>query len=165
MPTTLPVPLQFRLPDGWLAARQDDPGATSVAFAAVHPRPDAGFAATITIDGHMPAEEATPADCADAAVGRLREAAESVAVVHRREIGSADAPGLTQRVAFSTIVDGVRRDLVQSQVYLFLPDVTDPRRRAVIQLVLTATEAQHDDVLPDFQVFVGSVRPDTGTEV
>ncbi|MFE9839113.1 hypothetical protein ACFYP4_28850 [Streptomyces sp. NPDC005551] len=74
---------------------------------------------------------------------------------------SADAPALTQRLTFTVVIDGVRRDLVQSQVYLFLSDVEDPEKRAVIRLVLTATAAQHDAVLGDFQYFVRTVRPDT----
>ncbi|WP_416959958.1 hypothetical protein [Streptomyces sp. Agncl-13] len=41
------------------------------------------------------------------------------------------------------MVDGTRRELVQA---------------------LTATAAQHDAVLGDFQDFVRTVRPDTGTE-
>lgn len=35
----------------------------------------------------------------------------------------------------------------------------------MIRLVLTATAAQHDTVLGDFQDFVRTVRADTGTAV
>ncbi|WP_405950958.1 hypothetical protein OG588_36555 [Streptomyces prunicolor] len=45
---------------------------------------------------------------------------------HRREVGSADAPTLTQRLPFTSVIDGTRRDLVQSQVYLSLSDIEDP---------------------------------------
>jgi hypothetical protein len=63
-----------------------------------------------------------------------------VSVAARREVGSA------------------------SQVYLSLTDVVDPHKRAVVRLALTATAAQHDAVLADFQEFLRTVRPDTGTE-
>jgi hypothetical protein len=164
MPATLPVPIEFRLPDGWLPARPEALEAQQVAFAAVHPQPDAGFSANITIDGEVPPDTATLADLADASVEHLRRVAESVEVAGRREVGTADAPALTQRLLFSADTGGTRRDLVQSQVYLSLSDVADPHRRAVIRLALTATAAQHDAVLGDFQDFLRTVRPDTGTE-
>ncbi|MFJ6633451.1 hypothetical protein ACIQMR_18995 [Streptomyces sp. NPDC091376] len=52
---------------------------------------------------------------------------------------------------------------MQSQVFLTFADVLDPHRRAVIRLTLTATAAQYDEVLEEFQDFVPTVRPDTGT--
>ncbi|WP_405829866.1 hypothetical protein [Streptomyces sp. NBC_00105] len=161
MPTTLPVPLEFRLPEGWVPARPEgfDPG---VAFAAVHPQSDAGFTANITIDGGFPKDGVTLAEIADASVEQLRDLADTVEVVHRREVGSEDAPALTQRLSFAVDTDGARLELVQSQVYLSLVDTGDPHKRAMIRLALTATAAQHDSVLGDFQDFVRTVRPDTG---
>lgn len=165
MPATLPVPIEFRLPEGWLpAALPDEAEDPDVAFAAVHPRPDDGFTANITIDGEYRPDAATLPELADESVERLREAAESAVVTDRREVGSADAPALTQRLAVAAVAAGARRDLVQSQVYLSMRDVADPRRRAVIRLALTATAAQHDEVLGDFQDFVRTVRPETATE-
>ncbi|MFD4023890.1 hypothetical protein ACFWRV_10275 [Streptomyces sp. NPDC058576] len=164
MPPILPVPIEFRLPDGWLpAAAPEGDDATDVAFAAVHQHPEAGFTANITVDGAFLADTVTLAELADESVERLRTVAESVAVAHRREVGSADAPALTQRLAFSTATDGSHRDLVQSQVYLSMSDVDDPRKRAAIRLALTASAAQHDEVLGDFQDFVRTVRPVSAT--
>jgi hypothetical protein len=40
--------------------------------------------------------------------------------------------------------------------------LADPRKRAVIRLVLTATASQHSYVLGDFQDFVRTAHPDTG---
>ncbi|MDN3258365.1 hypothetical protein QWJ26_00770 [Streptomyces sp. CSDS2] len=162
MPATLPTPIEFRLPEGWLPAGPDRPDAEHAAFVAVHPRPDAGFTATIAIDGERLPDGATPAHLADESVERLRELAVTVDVTDRREVGTAEAPALTQRLAFSAVVDGALRDLVQSQVYLFVSDVEDVRKQAVIRLILTASVAQHDTVLRDFQEFVRTVRPDTG---
>ncbi|MEY2228898.1 hypothetical protein [Streptomyces sp. BF23-19] len=162
MSTALPVPIEFRLPEGWLPARPEGAGVPDVAFAAVHPQPDAGFTANITVDGGFPKEDVTLAEIADASVEQLRTFAESVEVVHRREVGSEDAPALTQRLSFSAVADGVRHELVQSQVYLSLVDTEDPHKRAMIRLALTATRAQHDEVLHQFQDFVRTVRPDNG---
>ncbi|MBT2544569.1 hypothetical protein J7E99_28680 [Streptomyces sp. ISL-44] len=164
MSTTLPVPIEFRLPEGWLPAPPDAVNAPGVAFVALHPHPDAGFTANITIEGEFLSEAATLEGLADASVQNLHEVAESVVVAHRREIGSEASPGLTQRLTFSAVAGGARRDLVQSHVYLAMVDAKDPHKRAVIKMVLTATEAQHDSVLGDFQEFLRTVRPDTGTE-
>ncbi|MFF1556827.1 hypothetical protein [Streptomyces sp. NPDC058279] len=163
MPTTLPVPIECGLPEGWRAAPPDEIGAPEVAFIALCPRPDEGFTANITVDGDFLPDGTTLEELADASVERVRGAAESVTVAARHEIGSAASPGLTQRLALTAVVAGVRRDLVQSQVYMALTDVTDPHKRALVRSILTATAAQHDDVLPDFQRFLRTVRPDTGT--
>ncbi|MFG2979716.1 hypothetical protein ACGFYQ_00450 [Streptomyces sp. NPDC048258] len=162
MATTLPVPIEFSLPEGWIPAPPDEVGAPGVAFIALHPRPDAGFTANITIEGEYRPDAETLEGMADDAVEHVREVAESVVVAHRREVGSEGGPGLTQRLTFSAVVGGVRRDLVQSHVYLSMLDVHDPHKRAVIKMVLTATAAQHDSVLGDFQEFLRTVRPDTG---
>ncbi|MFI6038628.1 hypothetical protein ACIBBD_31755 [Streptomyces sp. NPDC051315] len=164
MPATLPVPIEFRLPDGWLPASPEVLEAQGVAFAAVRPQADAGFSANITIDGEVPPATATLADLADASVEHLRQVAGPVEVTGRQEVGSEDAPALTQRLLFSAVTGDTRRDLVQSQVYLTLSDVADPHKRAVIRLALTATAAEHDTVLGDFQDFLRTVRPETRTE-
>ncbi|WP_324609438.1 hypothetical protein [Streptomyces sp. NRRL S-378] len=156
------MPIEFRLPEGWLPARPEGAGVSDVAFAAVRSRPDEGFTANITIDGGLPKDGVTLVEIADASVERLREFAESVELVHRSEVGSKDAPALTQRLSFSAVADGARHELVQSQVYLSLADTEDPHRRAMIRLALTATTAQHDEVLCQFKDVVRSVRPDDG---
>ncbi|URM92255.1 hypothetical protein LUW75_22435 [Streptomyces sp. MRC013] len=162
MPTSLPIPIKFRLPEGWLPARPVD-GDPGVAFAAVHPQPDAGFAANITIEGGFSPETRTLAELAAESAERLCEIAGPVTVTDRREFGGADTPGLTQRLTFSAAVsDNAYRDLVQTQVYLSLVDVKDPRKRAVIRLALTVTAGQYDGVAGDFQEFLRSVRPGTG---
>ncbi|MGW1197459.1 hypothetical protein ACWD4B_16715 [Streptomyces sp. NPDC002536] len=158
----LPVPIEFRLREGWLPARPEGFDATGVAFAAVYAQPDGGFTANITVDGEYRPDEATLAELADESVERLRTIAELVVVADRREAGSADVPALAQHVTFSAVVGAARHDLVQSQVYLSMPDTEEPHKRAVIRLALTATTAQHESVLGDFQDFVRTVRPNTG---
>ncbi|MFC0601596.1 hypothetical protein [Streptomyces palmae] len=164
MAATLPVPIEFSLPEGWRPAPPEELGAPGVAFMALHPRPDAGFTANITIDGDFRPDEATLADMAEEAVRRVREVAESVVVTSRRELGSEDAPGLAQRLTLSAVTGGTRRDLVQSQVYLAFLDPGSPHKRAVIRLILTCTAAQEEGVVGDFQDFLRSVAPDTGAE-
>ncbi|MEE1834192.1 hypothetical protein [Streptomyces sp. SP17KL33] len=159
MPTTLPMPIEFELPEGWRAAPPDEVSAPGAAFVALHPQPDAGFTANITIDGAYRPDAATLFDIAHESVERLSQAAVSVVVASRREIGSADAPGFTQTLAVSAVVGGVPRDLVQSQVYLSMLDVTDPHERVVIRMILTSTASQHPAVLHDFQDFVRTVTP------
>ncbi|MER5777638.1 hypothetical protein ABT144_25780 [Streptomyces sp. NPDC002039] len=83
-------------------------------------------------------------------------------VADRREFDNAGVPALTQRLVFSVAAGHVHRDLVQSQVYLSVVDTEEPRKRAVIRLILTATAAQHDHVLGDFQEFLRSVRAGDG---
>ena len=163
MPTALPVPIEFELPEGWQAAPPDQVGAPGAAFVAVHLPPDAGFTANITIDGEFRSDSAKLSEIADESVRRLDQAVVAVTVADRREIGPADAPGLKQSLAFSAAVGGVSRDLVQVQVYLSILDVADSRKRAVIRLILTCTASQHPAVLDDFQNFVRTIRPDTGT--
>ncbi|WP_406183330.1 hypothetical protein [Streptomyces sp. NBC_01006] len=163
MPTTLPVPIEFSLPEGWQAAPPDEVGAPGVAFIALYERPDDGFTANITIDGDFRPDEATLTDMGDESVERLRQAAESVVVTSRRELGSEASPGLAQRLTLSAVGAGVRRDLVQSHVYLAVLDRKDTHRRAVIRLILTSTAAQEEGVVGDFQEFLRTVSLDTGT--
>ncbi|WP_405882875.1 hypothetical protein OG762_32505 [Streptomyces sp. NBC_01136] len=148
--------------EGWHAAPPDEVGAPGAAFVALHPPSDAGFTANITIDGEYRPDAATLPEIADESVQRLGQAATSVEVTERREVGSADAPGLTQTLAFSAVVGGRHRDLVQSQVYLAMLDVADPRKRSVVRLILTATQSEHPAVLDDFRDFVRTVRPVSG---
>ncbi|MGW7432365.1 hypothetical protein ACWGIN_22780 [Streptomyces sp. NPDC054861] len=164
MPTSLPMAIEFRLPEGWLPARPDG-GDPQIAFAAVHPEPDAGFSANITIEGGFQPQARTLAELAAESVERLGAAADSVAVRSRREFGGSDTPGLTQQLDFTAAAGDVHRGLVQTQVYLSLTDVEEPSRRAVTRLALTATATQYNGVVGDFQEFLRSVRPDAGKAV
>lgn len=161
MATTLPAPIEFRLPEGWRPAPPDEVGAPGAAFVALHPDPDNGFTANITVDGEGYTEAASLPELADASIRTLRETGAEVSLADRSEVGSADAPGLTQTLSVRAAVNGAPRDLVQSQVYLSMVDTEDRGRGVVIRLVLTASAEQYAAVLPDFQYFVWTVRPDT----
>lgn len=161
IPAKLPVPLEFRLPEAWRPANLDQVDTPGVAFAAVYPDPDNGFAANITIDGEYRPDEANLTEIADESILRMRELDGSLVVLHRKEAGSGEAPALTQTIQFSTVAGGVRRELVQIHVYLVMLDVHDVSKRAVIRLALTAAADQIESVLGDFQDFVSTVRPDS----
>jgi hypothetical protein len=159
MAASLPVPIDFNLPEGWRAAPPDEVGAPGAAFVAIHLPSDSGFTANIAIDGEYRPDEATLSEVADESVDNLGREVTSVRVRDRREVGSSDAPGLFQTLEISAVVGGISRDLMQSQVYLAMLDVADRRKRAIIRLVLTSTASQHPGLLDDFKEFVGSVRP------
>ncbi|OEJ30246.1 hypothetical protein [Streptomyces subrutilus] len=76
MPTSLLVPIKFRLSEGRLPAR-----------------PEGGF----------PPEARRRAELAAESAERRGETAESVTVADRHAFGSADAPALTRRLAFSAV--------------------------------------------------------------
>jgi hypothetical protein len=178
MATTLPVKVEFSLPEGWQSAPPDEVGAPGVAFVALHLDSRDGFTANITIAGKLrdkgdlatdegdlatyAGDSATYAGdlvtIADESVQRLSEAA-TVRVAKRTHVGTLEAPGFTQTLRISTTLRGWPLDLVQSQVYLVMQDVHDPAKRAVIELALTARPSQLDAVADDFKEFVRSFRP------
>jgi hypothetical protein len=158
MVTELPVRIEFSLPDGWQAAPPDEVGAPGVAFVAVHPASIGseanGFTANLTIAGEIRDPALPMTTIADESVHRLETVAESVRVRDRADFGHGDAPGITQVL---DIEMGQGKRLAQHQVYLAMNDAHD--QRTVLELVLTCTPEQLDDVLSDFQQFVGTVRP------
>lgn len=163
MATTLPVPIEFELPEGWIAAPPDEVGAPGAAFVALHPDPrPTGFTANITIGGEFRPDRASLADIADESVQRLAESATAAMLASRNEFGDPDAPGLTQLVRIRDRIDGTDWSLAQCQVYFSMSDVDDERKRVILQLALTATEEQLDGVIRDFQWFVSTVRPESG---
>ena len=161
MASTLPVPIEFELPDGWVAAPPDEVGAPGAAFVALHPDPQpTGFTANITIGGEFRPDQASLEDIADESIERLASATAGAALGSRNEFGDPEAPGLTQLVRIRERVGGVERALAQCQVYLSMSDVDDERKRVVLQLALTAAEDRLSEVVGDFQRFVASVRPE-----
>ena len=157
MAATLPVPIEFSLPDGWLSAPPDEVGAPQAAFVALHPG-TGGFTANITISGEVHGDDVTLEELADRAAARLERGVGAVEVGRRKELESA----YTQVLRLTAPVDGRPVDLVQLQVFLAMADVRDPRRRAVLEIVLSATPEQFEDLVDDFQAFLKTIRPDEG---
>lgn len=158
MATTIPVPIEFSLPDGWLSAPPDEVGAPQAAFVALHPGSAAGFTANVTISGEVRADDSTPAQVAEQAAARLERAVGAVEIGRRNELDSA----CTQVVRLTAPVNGRPVELVQLQVFLAMPDVRDERRRAVLEIVLSATPEQFELLVGDFQAFLETIRPDGG---
>ncbi len=159
MASSMPVPIEFELPDGWEPTRPETVGAPEAAFVALHvPSEGPGFTTNITVDGERRSDAAGLHEIAEESVRRLHQVSQSVFVSRRSDFGSSDAPGLNQLLHVSTVVEGQARKLVQSQVYLLMPDVFDPRERAIVRLVLTVDGKLYDSVVGDFQKFIGSVR-------
>lgn len=160
MATTLPVPIQFELPEGWQPAPPDEVGAEGAAFVALHPdERHPGFTANITISGQYRPDDAPLAAIADESIDALARAAGAATLADRSEVGSAEAPGLTQFVRVrQSLGGGAERELTQCQVYLSMRDIDDASKRVVVQLALTATPEQLDEVIGDFQAFVTSIR-------
>jgi len=157
MVTELPVRIEFSLPDGWQSAPPDEVGAPGVAFVALRPSTGGnGFTTNLTIAGEIRDPSVPASTVADESVQRLESVAESVSVRDRTDFGPADAQGMTQVLDLEM---GQGKRLVQCQIYVPVDDVTDPSRRAVLELVLTCTPDEFDAALPDFQQFVATVRP------
>jgi hypothetical protein len=156
MATELPVRIEFALPDGWKAAPPDEVGAPGVAFVALHPASANGFTANLTIAGEFRDPTLPMVEIADESVRRLEGIGARVEVRDRVDVGSTESPGITQVL---DIWMSTSERLVQCQVYVSMHDVADPAKRAVLELVLTCTPDQLDEVLADFQEFVRTVRP------
>ncbi|MGH3435530.1 MAG: hypothetical protein ACRDRN_03600 [Sciscionella sp.] len=162
MASTLPVPIEFSLPEGWRSAPPDEVGAGEAAFVALHPASSQGFTANITISGEVRTDGAPLTQVADEALGRLQRNIGEVRLGERKQAGSSENPGLTQAVKMTIEMKGQTQDLVQLQVFLSMADVRDKNRSAVLQFVLTATPQQFQRVAGDFQQFVSTVRPEQG---
>src|SRR3954468_23960810 len=100
MPTTLPVPISFRLPNElWSPADPDALGVTNAAFLAVRDEGEGDYAPTITISGGLRTDAASMDDIGDEAVSVFAQQAAEVELVTRQGYGSPEAPGLLQVVA------------------------------------------------------------------
>lgn len=161
MATTIPVPLEFSLPQGWRSVPPDDIGTPNAGFVAL--RPDTGgdgFTANITITGQVREGGVELPEVAAEAVERLRRGAHEVKVGNTQSTGSAENPVYTQPLRLDIDVAGRRRYLVQYQVFMGFTDTTDPSRRAVVQIALSSTPETFTSVFADFEEFIGTIRPD-----
>ncbi len=162
MAATLPVPIEFSLPDGWLSVPPDEVGTPEAAFVALHPPAEQGFTANISITGELRSDGASLSQAADESLQRLESEFETVYLGKRDELGSPAAPGLTQAVRLAADLNGSSQDLVQLQAFLGMADSQDAERMAVVQCVLTALPGQFEHVVPDFQQFLSTIQPDQG---
>jgi len=157
---TLPVPIEFSLPQGWRSVPPDQVDAGEAAFVALHPPASHGFTANITISGEVREDDESLTQIGDEAVDKLRATGRNVQLGRRNEVGSAESPGLTQAVRMTVDLQGREQEIGQFQVFVVMRDTPDQQRRAVLHVVLTALPDQFDDVFGDFQEFVSSIRPE-----
>ncbi|HVW42247.1 MAG TPA: hypothetical protein VHC18_12935 [Amycolatopsis sp.] len=160
MVATIPVPVQFSLPEGWRSAPPDQVDAPEAAFVALRPPGVKGFTPNITITGDLQDADVPLARFADEAVERLRRGAPDAELGKRKESGSERGPGLTQAVRMTLRVNGQPEQLLQLQVFLGMRDTSDSSRYAVLEIVLSALAEQFQDVVRDFQQFISTIRPE-----
>jgi hypothetical protein len=159
--TTIPVPIEFSLPEGWRSVPPDEVGTPDAAFVALNPAAAGkGFTPNITLTGEVRGEDVALTEVADEALERLRAGGAEVKLGRRNEVGSPENPGLTQAVQLSLTLKGQPAKMVQFQVFLGMRDQADPNRRAVLHIVLTSLQEQFEDVIGDFQKFVATIRPE-----
>jgi hypothetical protein len=162
MASTLPVPIEFALPDGWLSVPPEEVGTPESAFVALHPPPQSGFTANISITGELRTDGANLTQVADESLQRLESEFGTVYLGKRAEVGSDTAPGLTQAVRMNVDLDGSPQDLVQLQAFLGMADGRNAERIAIVQCVLTALPEQFENVVADFRQFLSTIQPDQG---
>lgn len=155
MATTLPVGINFRLPDGWQAAPPDEVGEPDMAFVAIHP----AAGANITISGALRPGATPLTEAAEESLTDLRRSCSVVQVVERRELDPSGPDGLTQVLKLGLDRDGTTARLVQVQVFLAFADIHDPGRRAMVRFALTTTPDRFDGPVDDFRDFIRTIRP------
>lgn len=159
MSTRLPIPITFRLPEGWAAVDPDRAGAPHAAFVAIDPRADEaadGFTPNITIAAQPKRPDVSLAEVAEASVRALARGGD-VSVLRRAEFGSDAAPGLAQHLRVRTTAGRVPRDLVQVHFFVTLRDAVDAAKQAVLKFVLTSTQVQAPAAVRDFDAFLATL--------
>ncbi len=150
----LDVPLGFDVPDEWRPvdpAQAGAPGAVVVLVREGVPA-GAGFAPNITMGLARRIDDATVADIADEAIGRLAATGVEVSVLERDMLAEQDAPCVTQLVQCGY----GDRTVVQSQVHLVIPLGDARSDRLAVEMVCSCTPPQLPAVTGDFQRFVAS---------
>lgn len=162
MVATIPVPIEFSLPDGWRSVPPDEVGTPDAAFVALHPSTiQSGFTANITVTGELRGEDEALTEIGNEAVAKLQAAgARDVKLGRRSEVGSAENPGLTQAVKLNIDLKGKPQDIYQFQVFMGMRDQSHPGLRAVLHVVLSALPEQFEQVIGDFQKFLSTIKPE-----
>ncbi|WP_203337479.1 hypothetical protein [Nocardioides limicola] len=156
----LPVPLEFRLPnEHWEPMVPETLGVEYAAFLAVRRNLDPAYSPTITISGDYRLDEATLSDIADEAVAKYQGQVDQLRLLQRQDIGSAEAPGISQLIGMSAPIDGTHFDLRQGQILMALIDQDDPTKRVVLIYTLSCTADQLAQMSGEFQEFLASTRP------
>ena len=159
---TLPVPISFELPNGWLPADPAEAGAPGMLFVAKHPSSSMGpekISTNISISGYR-RDGVEPSAIADESLERLRQGA-TVEVLKRAPAGTLRTPGFAQLLGLTLDDNGRQVRLIQQQVYLSMPDVDDPYKRATVEFMFTCAPRRYRELIGDFVWFLRTVRPIT----
>lgn len=141
--------LEYTPPPGWRPVDPASVGAHDADLVLLHEASRTDFTANITVTA-AEHDGRSIVDLADESIARLAGTFTDVALLRRNDV---DGGGVAQVVR----LHGAGRDLVQTQVHLLLPEVNG--NAVMLQLVLTATPDQLDEVVDDFQSFVATMRP------
>jgi len=157
---TLPIPVQFELPGpAWSPIDPDAAGIVNAAFAAARTPISGDYTPTLVISGDERYDDATLLEIADESAQVLRNETPHLRLLDRQEVGSEQAPAVTQLIGIGIELDGERLDLVQAQVLTALLDVDDPRKRVVGIYKVTCRSDDWPQVGREFQDFMRTVRP------
>jgi hypothetical protein len=148
------LPLGFDIPEGWVPVEPASVGAEGAVFVAVHSAPAGEFTPNITLSVGQRPDQARVTDIADEAVERLGRSMAALEVLRRKEVGTPDAPGVTQVLRVRT---GEGQELVQTQVLLTVPG-TNPADRLILEIACTVPPETARRLGDDFRRFVGSVH-------
>ncbi|WP_114423442.1 hypothetical protein [Nocardioides houyundeii] len=155
----LPVPVEFRLPEGWEPVRPEEWGVDNAAFMAVRRDAPGDYVPILSISGDWRLDYITLETIADESVELARAQADEVELLDRKEIGSEEAPAILQLLGVNATIDGRGWELRQGQVLSGLVDVKDPSRRVVVIYTVTCAAEQFDVVGREFQAFMSTVKP------
>ena len=155
----LPVPVEFRLPDGWEPVRPEEWGVENAAFMAVRRDAPGDYVPILSIAGDWRLDYVTLDTIADESVSLAAAQASSVEILDRKHIGSEEAPAILQLLGVEASVDGRDWQLRQGQVLSGLVDVDNPEKRVVVIYTVTCSADQFDVVGREFQEFMSTVRP------
>jgi hypothetical protein len=160
MTTTLPVPIRFELPGPeWHPTQPESVGVRNAAFLAVRdPLGSTSYRPTLTISGDWRNDDASIDQIADESVVKVQEEAGNARLVQRTEVGSEEAPAVTQLISARATIEGVDYDLRQVQAVAGYLDVEDPTRRIVVIYTLSCTADQLEVAGREFQTFMATVR-------
>lgn len=156
----LPVDLELQLPGpDWKPVEPESFGVQNAALLLVRHNLSETYAPTISISGDVRSDPATMAEIADESLALLRAQARHVELLQRDEVGTPEAPAITQVVEVITEVNEENMNLRQGQVLTGLIDTNDPDKRVVLIYTLTCTSDQFPQMAQEFQTFMGTVRP------
>lgn len=157
----LPVPVEFRLPGPeWTGQDPDALGVPTAAFLALRSDPAGDdYSPVLTISGGWREDGATPEQVGDESLEVLATQATDVRLLERTHHGSDRAPAITQLMAGTAVVDERALEMRQGQVVTAMVDLAHPTRAIVVLYTVTCTAAQLEVVGPEFQRFMGTVRP------